>query len=79
MALKALKSFLRHVVKESERAVSGDKSRLIAAGYLYYNLTAPGESYIGYIIRSKMSLLNRQLIDELQEWREKRLGYKSSA
>ena len=79
LALKALQNFLRQIVKESERAVSGDKSRLIAAGYLYYNLTAPGESYIGYIIRSKMSLLNNQLIEEIQEWREKRLGYKRSA
>ena len=74
-AVGNVRSFCRTVIQESEKAVEGDYARLVAAGYVLYNCTAPGESYLGYVIRYKMSHLNHQVIDEIQEWRERRLGY----
>jgi hypothetical protein len=77
-ALKALRMFLRLILKEGNKALSGDYSRKVMAAYMIYNCTAPGESYIGHVIRYKMSRLNEQFIEELQEWRERKLGYEKS-
>jgi hypothetical protein len=77
-ALKALRTFLRLILKEGNKALSGDYSRKVMAAYMIYNCTAPGESYIGHVIRYKMSRLNEQFIEELQEWRERKLGYEKS-
>jgi hypothetical protein len=77
-ALKALRTFLRLILKEGNKALSGDYSRKVMAAYMIYNCTAPGESYISHVIRYKMSRLNEQFIEELQEWRERKLGYEKS-
>lgn len=71
-------TMLQTIVQESEKAVEGDYSRLVMAGYIMYNCTAPGESYLSYVIRYKMSMLNNQVIDEMEDWRLRRLGYKRS-
>jgi hypothetical protein len=78
VALKALRTFLRLILKEGNKALSGDYSRKVMAAYMIYNCTAPGESYIGHVLRYKMSRLNEQFIEELQEWRERKLGYEKS-
>lgn len=78
-ALRYLKSFLRRVMKEGERALNGDYSRQVMAGYLIYNMTAPGESYVGACIRYRMSMINHRLIEEIEEWQLRRLGYKESS
>jgi hypothetical protein len=78
VALKALRTFLRLILKEGNKALSGDYSRKVMAAYMIYNCTAPGESYIGHVMRYKMSRLNEQFIEELQEWRERKLGYEKS-
>jgi len=77
-AFDAIKPFLRLVISESEKAVEGDYARMVMAGYILWNCTAPGESYLSYVIRYKMSMLNHQVIDEIQEWGERRLGYERS-
>lgn len=79
IALGSLRAFLRLLVNESEKAVSGDFSRQVVAAYMIYNCTAPGESYFGYLVRYKMSMINRQVIEELKDWRERKLGYEKSA
>lgn len=78
-AFKSLRSFFRLLINESDKAINGDYSRKVLAAYLVYNCTAPGESYFGYMVRYKMSRLNEQVIEELQEWREKNLGYEKSS
>ena len=77
-AFGAVRVILRRVINESEKAMEGDYARLVMAGYLLWNCTAPGESYLFYIIRYKMSILNREVINEIQEWRERKLGYERS-
>jgi hypothetical protein len=78
LALRSLRTFWRRLVQEGEKAASGDYSRLVAAGYILYNCTAPGESYISYTIRYRMSMINQQIIEELSDWRERRHGYEKS-
>lgn len=77
-AFGAVKNLLRCIVNESEKAVDGDYARLVMAGYIIWNCTAPGESYFAYIIRYKMSALNHEVVNEIREWRERRLGYERS-
>ena len=76
-ALKSCKAFFRRLLKEGERAVNGDYSRQVMAGYLIYNATAPGESYVAACVRYKMSVLNRSFIEEIEDWQLRRLGYQS--
>ena len=77
-AFGAVKVILRRIIDESEKAVEGDYARLVMAGYVLWNCTAPGESYLAHIIRYKMSILNREVINEIQDWRERKLGYERS-
>jgi len=77
-ALAAVFKAARYLVTESEKAASGDYRRLVEAGYVLYNCTGTGESYLSYILRYRMSMVNYQVIDEIREWREKRLGYEAA-
>jgi hypothetical protein len=75
--------YLRNVYKvflqETNRAISGHNyERQVIAAYLIHAVTAPGESYIAFVIRQKMQFLNHQWMDELDQWQEKRLGYERS-
>jgi hypothetical protein len=77
-AVKSMRGMVRRFLRESERAISGDYSRQVLAGYLLYNCTAPGESYIASCIRYRMSVINRSVIQEMEERQLKRLGYQKS-
>jgi hypothetical protein len=77
-ALRMLRSYVRFFIAESEKATSGDYSRQVIAAYIIYNCTAPGESYLSYAIRYRMSKINSSVIQELEERRERRLGYELS-
>lgn len=78
LAIQHLRAFGRRLLKETERAIKGDYSRQVAAGYVLYCCTAPGESYVGACVRYRMSLLNRSIVEELDEWQMRRLGYQKS-
>jgi len=72
-AFKILRFFFRIIIAESEKAVQGDYSRQIVAGYLIYNAAlAPGASYISYALRYKMNALNMRMVQEMKEWRRER-------
>jgi hypothetical protein len=77
-ALRMLRGYVRFFIAESEKAISGDYTRQVIAAYIIYNCTAPGESYLSYAIRYRMSQINRNVIQEMEEWRERRLGYEMS-
>jgi hypothetical protein len=77
-AVKSMRGMLRRLLRESERAINGDYSRQVLAGYLLYNCTAPGESYVASCIRYRMSVINRSVIQEMEERQLKRLGYQKS-
>jgi hypothetical protein len=77
-AVKSMRGMVRRLLRESERAISGDYSRQVLAGYLLYNCTAPGESYVASCIRYRMSAINRSVIQEMEERQLKRLGYQKS-
>jgi hypothetical protein len=77
-AVKSMRGMVRRLLRESERAISGDYSRQVLAGYLLYNCTAPGESYVASCIRYRMSVINRSVIQEMEERQLKRLGYQKS-
>lgn len=77
-AVKCLRALCRRILQEGERAVNGDYSRQVMAGYLLYNCTAPGESYVGACIRYRMSMINQRVIEEMEEWQMRRLGYQKS-
>ena len=63
-ALRNVKTWFKVITRESEKAVSGDYKRLLALGYGLHVCTAPGESTIKKILRDKMSIHNKQLINE---------------
>lgn len=78
-AMRALRNYWKLLMHESEKVVNGNFSRQVAAAYLIHACTAPGESYISYLIRYKMSMLNNLWLDDLREWNERRLGYEPSS
>jgi hypothetical protein len=75
---KAFRTVSRSLANEGEKFVSGDYSRQLMAAYILNTCTGPGESAIGKMIRVKMSLMNQEIIDSMDDWRERRLGYKES-
>lgn len=64
--------------RETDRVISGDYGRQVVAAYLIHACTAPGESYLAFLIRHKMHILHYQWIDELNRFGEQRLGYEPS-
>jgi hypothetical protein len=77
-AIRSLKAAFRRFVRESERAIRGDYSRQVFAGYLLHSCTAPGESYVSACVRYRMSVINRSVIQEMEERQLRRLGYQAS-
>jgi hypothetical protein len=77
-SIRYLRKSYRKFWQETDRIVSGDYGRQVVAAYLIHAATAPGESYLAFLIRHKMSILHYQWIDELNRFGERRLGYEPS-
>lgn len=76
--IKYWKGVLRRILKESQKLVKGSYSRQLVAAYAITTVTAPGESYLGQVLRFKLSQINERAIQEMEDWRERRLGYQKS-
>jgi hypothetical protein len=77
-SVRYLRQVWRIFLRETDQILSGNLGRQVVAAYLIHACTAPGESYISYLIRYKMNLLNVQWMEELQHWSEIRLGYRDT-
>jgi len=73
--VRNIRRIIRIGIREGEKVLSGNYGRQVVAAYFLHVCTAPGESYIAYLLRYKMSVLNSQWIEELEACRERRHGY----
>jgi hypothetical protein len=63
--IRNVQGFFRRVVDEGNKALSGNYARRVVASYLIVSSAAPGESYIGKVIRYKTACLNQQILDQI--------------
>lgn len=70
-----IRRVVRIFLRNGEKVLSGNYRRQVIAAYLLHACTAPGESYISYLIRYKMHVMNTQWIQELESYMERHHGY----
>ena len=56
---------------ELQLTLQGNYARQVAASFVFYATTAPGESMVAAILRYKMNTINMRVIEEIQLTRDR--------
>jgi hypothetical protein len=70
-SVQCAKMVVRQCIAETKKATGGSYSRQIVAAYMITTLTAPGESYVQKLLRYKMSMINTDVLAQIDRLRER--------